>query len=93
MTTANDLVQESPEREELEKLPDGELLHRVARELAVDVTVVCEAFLRQPEAIVYKPGEVAVLFQALTACAQAASAAFAQAAQPKSSDTEADDAT
>jgi hypothetical protein len=93
MTVAEDLVKASRERAELEILPDGELLNRAARALAVDVTVVCKAFLRQPEAIVYKPGEVAVLFQALTACAEAASAAFAQAAQPKSSDTEADDAT
>src|SRR6266446_6178579 len=42
MTMAKVLVEGSAEREELEKLPDGELLHRVARELAVDVTVVCE---------------------------------------------------
>jgi hypothetical protein len=92
-TAAGDLAKASSERAELEVLPDGELLNRAARALAVDVTVICEAFLRQPEAIVYKPGEVAVLFQALTACAEAASAAFAQAAQPKTSYTEADDAT
>jgi hypothetical protein len=61
MTVVEDLVKASGERAELENLPDGELLHRVARELAVDVIVVCDAFLRQPEAIIYKPGVLAVL--------------------------------
>jgi hypothetical protein len=78
ITVAEDLAKASSERAEIERLPDGELLQRAARALAVDVTVVCEAFLHQPEAVVYKPAELAVLFRALTACAQAASAAFAQ---------------
>jgi hypothetical protein len=97
MTVVEDLVKASGERAELEKLPDGELLNRAARALAVDVTVVCEAFLRQPEVVIYKPGELAVLFQALTACAQAISAAFAQpvseAANPKTGAIEARDGT
>jgi hypothetical protein len=96
-TAAGDLAKASNERAELEILPDGELLNRAARALAVDVTVVCEAFLRQPEAVIYKPGELAVLFRALTACAQAASAAFAQpvseAANPKTGAIEARDGT
>ena len=74
-----ELVKASGQRAELENLPDGELLSRAVRELAVNVIVVSNAFLRQPEAIIYKPGELAVLFRALTACAQAVSAAFAQA--------------
>src|SRR5262245_29620452 len=76
MTNAEAIVKASGERAELENLPDGELLHQVARELAVDVIVVSNAFLRQPETIINKPGELAVLFRALTACAQAVSAAF-----------------
>lgn len=88
MTMAKVLVQESPKQEELEKLPDAELLRRAARALAVDVTVVGDAFLRQPQAIIQKPGELAVLFRALTACAQAASAAFTQAGNLKIGDTE-----
>jgi hypothetical protein len=78
MTTAKILVEGSAEREELEKLPDGQLLRQAAREAATAVTVVAHAFLRQPEAIIYKPGELAVLFRALTQCVQAAAAAFAQ---------------
>jgi len=78
MTVVEELVKASGQRAELENLPD-ELLSRAARELAVDVIVVSNAFLRQPEAIIYKPGELAVLFRALTACAQVVSAAFAQA--------------
>ncbi len=76
MTTAKDLVQESAEREELKKLPDRELLRRAARALAVAMIVVADAFLRQPQTVVNKPGEFAVLFRALTACVQAVSAAF-----------------
>jgi hypothetical protein len=57
------------------------------------VIVVAHAFLRQPEAIIYKPGELAVLFRGLTASVQAGSAAFAQAANSKTGDTETDDAS
>jgi hypothetical protein len=93
MTTTKVLVEGSAEREELEKLPDGQLLRQAAREAATAVTVVGRAFLRQPEAIIYKPGELAVLFRALTACVEAASAALAQAANPKTGDTETSGAT
>jgi hypothetical protein len=82
-TTAKVLVQASAEREELEKLPDAELLRRAARALSVDVTVVGDAFLRQPQVIIQKPRELADLFRALTACVRAASAGFAQAATAK----------
>jgi hypothetical protein len=93
MTTAKVLVEGSAEREELEKLPDGQLLRQAAREAATAVIVVEHAFLRQPEAIIYMPGELAVLFQALTACVQATSAAFVQAAKPKAGGIDADDPT
>jgi hypothetical protein len=83
-TTAKVLVQQaSAEREKLEKLADAELLRQAARALAVDVTVVGDAFLRQPQVIIQKPRELANLFRALTACAEAASAAFIQAAESK----------
>jgi hypothetical protein len=52
------------------------------------VTVVGQAFLRQPEAIIYKPGE---LGRALTSCVQAASVAFAQAANSKTGGTDANE--
>jgi hypothetical protein len=79
MTTGKVLVDGSAEREELEKLPDAQLLRQGAREAATAVIVVAHAFLRQPEAIIYKPGELAVLFRAFAACVQAVSAASAQA--------------
>jgi hypothetical protein len=82
-TKAADVVNGSAERAELESLSDQELLRRAAREAAIAVTVIGHAFLRQPEAIIYKPGELAVLFRALTACVQAASGAFAQVESPK----------
>jgi hypothetical protein len=68
-------------------------LRRLCRHRQTAVTVVGHAFLRQPEAIIYKPGELAVLFRALTACVEAASAALAQAANPKTGDTETSGAT
>ncbi len=80
MTVAEVLGQVSPERAEIEKLPDGDLLRRVARALAADVIAVGDAFLREPETVIRKPAEIAVLVRALTACVQAVSAAFAQAA-------------
>jgi hypothetical protein len=41
---------------ELERLPDGELLRRAARALTVDVHLLCDAFLRQPEMTTKRPG-------------------------------------
>jgi hypothetical protein len=78
MTVADDLVRQNPERREPETLPDRELLRRAARGLAM-VIAVGDAFMWQPETITHKPGEVAVLVRALSACVQAISAAFAQA--------------
>jgi hypothetical protein len=61
MTVAADLGQANAEREELENLPKKKLLRRVARSLAADVSIVGDALLRQPEIIIKRPGEVAVL--------------------------------
>jgi hypothetical protein len=94
MTTAQVLVEGSAEQGELKELTDRELLHRAARAAATAVNVVAQAFLRQPEAIIYRPAELAVLFRALTGCVQAASAGFAQAANLKTGSTpKTDDAT
>jgi hypothetical protein len=78
-TTAKDLVRESGERDELEKLPDGQLLRQAARELAISVTVVARALIRQQDTISDKPEELGLLFRALAACAVAIPAAFGQA--------------
>jgi hypothetical protein len=79
LTTAEALVEESTaERDKSEQLTEGQRLHEAARALAMSVTLVGEAFLRQPEIIVNKPGELALLFRSLAACVQAVSAAFAQ---------------
>jgi hypothetical protein len=81
LTTAEVLVaQSAAERDKPEQLTEGQRLHEAARALAMSVTLVGEAFLRQPEIIISKTGEVAVLFRSLAACVQAMSAAFAQAA-------------
>jgi hypothetical protein len=77
----------------LEKLPDRELLRRNARALAAAVIAVGDAFLRHPAIVISRPGEVAVLVRALTACVQVASAAFAQASNLKTVQPETDDAT
>jgi hypothetical protein len=93
MTTAKVLTEGSAEREEMEKLSDGQLLRQAAREAATAVIVVAHAFLRQPEAIIYKPAELGVLFRALASCARGVSAAFAQASNLKTAQPETDDAT
>jgi hypothetical protein len=94
LTTAEALVEESTaERDKSEQLTEGQRLHEAARALAMSVTLVGEAFLRQPEIIVNKPGELALLFRSLAASVQAVSAAFAQAANSKIGDTETDHAT
>jgi hypothetical protein len=79
MTTARVVVEQSTERDKLDKLTDGELLREAARSLAIAVIVVARAFLRQPEAVVNKPGELAMLFRSLAECAQAATAVLAKA--------------
>ena len=44
----------------------------------IAVIVVARAFLRQPQALVNKPGQLAMLFRSHAACAQAATAALAK---------------
>jgi hypothetical protein len=63
LTTAKVLVEESAERDELVRLTDRELLRRAARSATTAVSVVGHAFLRQPEAVIYKPGELASYFE------------------------------
>ena len=79
MTTATVVVEQSAERDKLDKLTDGELLREAARSLAIAVIVVARAFLRQPEAVVNKPGELAMLFQSLAECVQTTTAVLAKA--------------
>jgi hypothetical protein len=78
LSVAEDIVKASADQAALEKLPDRELLRRNARALAAAVIAVGDAFLRHPTIVISRPGEVAVLVRALTACVQVASAAFAQ---------------
>jgi hypothetical protein len=80
-STIDDLVRSSPQRQELEGLSDGELLHRAAHELATAVYVVAHMMLRQEaEALVItKTGAVAVLVRALADAIRFATAAFGQA--------------
>jgi hypothetical protein len=79
MTTATVVVEQSTERDKLDKLTDGKLLREAARSLAIAVIVVARAFLRQPEAVVNKPGELAMLFRSLAECAQTTTAVLAKA--------------
>jgi hypothetical protein len=90
-SNADALVHESAEWDELET--DRELLRRNARALAAAVIAVGDAFLLHPETITRRPGDVAVLVRGLTACVQAVSNAFVQAANLKTAQPEADDAT
>jgi hypothetical protein len=79
LMTARVLVEQSPEREHLEGLTDGELLREAARALAIAVIVIARALMHRPETILDKTGELGLLFRALAASAVAIPAAFAQA--------------
>jgi hypothetical protein len=79
LITARVLVEQSPEREHLEGLTDGELLREAARALAIAVIVIARGLMHRPETILDKPGELGLLFSALAACAVAIPAAFGQA--------------
>jgi hypothetical protein len=84
-STIDDLVRSSPEGEQLDKLSDGELLRKAARELARAVYLIAHVMLRQAEALVItRTAAVAVLMRALADAIRFASAAFgqAQAMQP-----------
>ena len=92
MTTTEDFVQENAEREKLEKLTDGELLRKAAREVLIAVCVIANATMRQAALFVTKPAEVGVLMRAPAECYRAATVAFGQArdmpGQPGASDGE-----
>jgi hypothetical protein len=83
---ARTLVEQSPEREHLQGLTDGELLREAARALAIAVIVVARALMHRPETILDKTGELGVLFRSLAACAVALPAAFAQATSRRPDD-------
>lgn len=80
-STIDDLVRSSPDGEQLDKLSDGELLRKAARELARVVYLVAHMMLRQEaEALVItRTGAVAVLMRALADAIRFATAAFGQA--------------
>jgi hypothetical protein len=76
MMIAKPLVEQSPEREELEELTDGELLRKAARRVLIAVCVVAHAMLRREDLATTRIGEVAVLLRALSDCLTAATTTF-----------------
>jgi hypothetical protein len=85
-TTIEDLAREVPDREQLGKLSDDELLRKAAREVARAVYVVAHAMMQREDLITTTPGEAGVLLQSLAASAQAVTAGFAQAKQMQAAD-------
>jgi hypothetical protein len=80
-STIDDLLRSSPEGAQLDKLSDGELLRKAARELARAVYLVAHMMLRQEaEALVItRTAAVAVLMRALADSMRSVTAAFGQA--------------
>jgi hypothetical protein len=94
LTTAQVLVEQSTEREKLERLSDDELLRRAAREVTIAVYILAKAMVAKAAVVVAKPAEVGVLMRAkpaevgvlmraLAECVQAATAALAKRGPPR----------
>jgi hypothetical protein len=79
-STIDELVRSSPEGEQLDKLSDGELLRKAARELARAVYLIAHMMLRQEaEALVItRTTAVAVLMRALADSMRWVTTAFGQ---------------
>ena len=77
-TTIEDLLRNSPDREQLEQLSDGELLRKAAREVLISVCLAAHALMLKPT-LVLKLAEFGVLMRALAECVRAATVAFGQA--------------
>jgi hypothetical protein len=83
-STIDDLLRSSPEGAQLDKLSDGELLRKAARELARAVYLVAHMMLRQEaEALVItRTAAVAVLMRALAEGSQRVGLAVAASVSP-----------
>jgi hypothetical protein len=78
MTKAEDVTNEA--KDNFEGLSDAELLRQTARELSIAFICVAKAIeLSVPSLVASRPGEAAVLIDALVACGKAANAATFQA--------------
>ena len=78
MTKAEDVTNRA--KDNFEGLSDAELLRQTARELSIAFICVAKAIeLSVPSLVASRPGEAAVLIDALVACGQAANAATLQA--------------
>ena len=71
-TTIEDLLRNSPDREQLEELSDAELLRKAAREVLIAVCLAARALMLKPTLVLTKPAEVGVLMRALAECYRAA---------------------
>jgi hypothetical protein len=91
-STIDDLIRSSPEGEQLDKLSDGELLRKAARELASAVYLVAHMMLQKgaDKLWITRTGAVAVLMRALADSMRSVTAAFGQALNMRSAKPAAD---
>ena len=74
------ILEEHPEREQLDGLSDSEVLRRSARELCISTILACDKFQECASTLVVEnPAEVAQLLKALCGALPAAAAAFGEA--------------
>jgi hypothetical protein len=92
MTTAKDFIQESTQREMLERLSDGGLLRRAAREAAIAVYVVAQCDHAPNEARTDQACRGRLLMRALAECFRAATVALGQARNMAAMEPDAADA-
>jgi hypothetical protein len=87
------VLEELSEREQLDGLPDTEVLRRSARELCISTILVCNQFQEcAPTLIPENPAEAALLLKALCRAVPAAAAAYGEAlmasGHPRSQDND-----
>jgi hypothetical protein len=74
------ILEKRPERDELDELPDSEVLRRSARQLCIASILACDEFQEPASTLVAEnPAETALLLKALCRAVPAAAAAYGEA--------------
>jgi hypothetical protein len=93
-TAGTEILEKRPERDQLDELPDSEILRRSARQLCIATILACNEFQECASTLVAEnPAEAAQLLKALYGAVPAAVAAYGEALKsrdhPRPQDNEA----
>jgi hypothetical protein len=79
-SAGTEILERRPEREQLERLSDSEVLRKSARQLCIATILACDEFQQRASTLVPKnPAEAAQLLKALCTALPAAVAAYGEA--------------